>query len=66
MGKLVEFNVFKYVRNLSGKGLSTFKFAQRLTQSEVKSEEVRVEAVNLNHHDFHGEWNYTIAPHLSP
>jgi len=30
----------------------------------VKVSDAEIEAINLNRHDFHGEWNYTIRPNL--
>ena len=32
----------------------------------IKVSDDEVQAININRHDFHGEWNYTInpSPHL--
>jgi hypothetical protein len=29
----------------------------------VKVSDAQLDAVNLTRHTFHGDWNYTIAPH---
>ena len=31
--------------------------------TKVKVSDAELSQVNLTRHDFHGEWNYTIAPH---